>query len=99
MQHPTMLPQNIDSSTQHTLMRTDTDLKLDHSENIYKSCCGGSSDKRLITLLVQVGISVLTILFSAAMLAFSVHEDRAIYMSLISSILSFWLGKSDSRPD
>jgi hypothetical protein len=94
-----MLHQNIDSSTQSTLMRTDTDLKLDHSANIYKSCCGGSSDKRLITLLVQVGISVLTILFSAAMLAFSAHEDRAIYMSLISSILSFWLGKSDIRSD
>lgn len=94
-----MLSNNIDSSAHRTLMRTDTDLKLDHSANIYKSCCGGSSDKRLITLLVQVGISVITICFSAAMLAFSVQEDRAIYMSLISSILSFWLGKSDSRPD
>jgi hypothetical protein len=94
-----MLSHNIDSDTQHTLSRSDTDLKLDHSANILKSCCYGSSDRRLITLFVQVGVSVLTICFSAAMLAFSVQEDRAIYMSLISSILSFWLGKSDSRPD
>ena len=79
--------------------RTSTDIQLDHTDNILKSCCGGSSDKRLITLLMQIGISAIILCFSAAMLAFSDQEDRAIYMSLISSILSFWLGRSDGGRD
>jgi hypothetical protein len=79
--------------------RSSSDIRLDHTDNILKSCCGGTSDKRLITLLMQIGISTIILCFSAAMLAFSEQEDRAIYMSLISSILSYWLGKNEQRHD
>jgi len=68
----------------------------DHTENIYRSCCGGSSDKRLVVLLTQVVISVLVLGFSGGMLAATDESnDKAIYMSLISSTLSYWLGKNE----
>ena len=74
------------------------ELKLDHTDNLYKSCCGGFSDKRLITLLTQVGISALVLIFSGLMLAIGNTEtDKAIYMSLISSTISFWLGKDSEK--
>jgi len=70
----------------------------DTTENLMHSCCGGMSDKRLVILLTQVSVSVLVLSFSGAMLA-STDEanDKAIYMSLISSTLSYWLGKNDGE--
>ena len=70
----------------------------DNTENIYHSCCGGSSDKRLVVLLTQVSVSVLVLGFSGVMLAFGgTDTDKAIYMSLLSSTLSYWLGKNDEH--
>ena len=70
----------------------------DRTENLYHSCCGGSSDKRLVVLLTQVAISILVLAFSGVMLAVSDDStDKAIYMSLVSSTLSYWLGKNDAE--
>lgn len=70
----------------------------DNTENLYHSCCGGMSDKRLVILLTQVGISGLVLIFSGVMLAINDEgQKEAIYMSLISSTLSFWLGKNDAE--
>ena len=70
----------------------------DRTENLYHSCCGGSSDKRLVVLLTQVAISILVLTFSGIMLAVSDDStDKAIYMSLVSSTLSYWLGKNDAE--
>lgn len=69
----------------------------DNTENLYHSCCGGMSDKRLVILLTQVGISGLVLIFSGVMLAIDNDNDKAIFMSLISSTLSFWLGKNDAE--
>lgn len=69
----------------------------DSTENLYHSCCGGMSDKRLVILLTQVGISGLVLIFSGVMLAVDDSQKEAIYMSLISSTLSFWLGKNDAE--
>jgi hypothetical protein len=69
----------------------------DNTENLYHSCCGGFSDKRLIILLTQISISVLVLAFSGIMLAINSDVDKAIYMSLISSTLSYWLGKNDAE--
>ena len=72
----------------------------DKTENLYHSCCGGSSDKRLVVLLTQVSISILVLSFSGAMLSVSDEpNDKAIYMSLISSTLSYWLGKDHTSKD
>ena len=83
----------IDSPTTHRqIVRLHEE---DATENLLHSCCGGTSDKRLVVLLTQVAISVLIMGFSAAMLAStSDPTDKAIYMSLLSSVLSFWLGKN-----
>lgn len=70
--------------------------RKDHTDNLYVSCCGGMSDKRLVVLLTQIGISATILLFSGAMLVKG-NEDNAIYMSLISSTLSYWLGKNDAE--
>ena len=70
----------------------------DQTENLMHSCCGGMSDKRLVILLTQVSVSVLVLSFSGAMLAVTDEaNDKAIYMSLISSTLSYWLGKNDGE--
>ena len=72
----------------------------DNTQNLYRSCCGGSSDKRLVVLLTQVAISILVLSFSGGMLAVSDEpNDKAIYMSLISSTLSYWLGKDHTSKD
>ena len=72
----------------------------DRTENLYHSCCGGSSDKRLVVLLTQVSISILVLSFSGVMLSVSEEpNDKAIYMSLISSTLSYWLGKDHTTRD
>ena len=51
--------------------------------------------------VLEVAISVLVLGFSGGMLAVSDEpNDKAIYMSLISSILSYWLGRSgDGHPE
>jgi len=70
----------------------------DKSQNLMHSCCGGYSDKRLVILLTQVSVSILVLSFSGGMLAISEEpNDKAIYMSLISSTLSYWLGKNDGE--
>jgi hypothetical protein len=70
----------------------------DKSQNLMHSCCGGYSDKRLVILLTQVSVSILVLSFSGGMLAISDEpNDKAIYMSLISSTLSYWLGKNDAE--
>ena len=72
--------------------------RLDHAENLYKSCCGTFSDKRLIVLLAQISISVVILIFSGLMLAIGdTDTDKAIYMSLMSSTLSYWLGKNEDH--
>ena len=68
--------------------------ELDHSENIYKGCCNYSTDRRLLILGSQIGFSGAMLCFSAAMLATG-DDDGGIYMSMISSILAFWMGKSN----
>jgi len=67
----------------------------DTSQNILHSCCGGVSDKRLITILAQVVFSGIVLIFSGLMMALK-DEDNPIYMSLITSVLSYWLGKNES---
>ena len=77
----------------HTLHTQDT------TENIYRSCCGGSSDKRLIILAAQICISILVVIFSAVMLILYQQDatcgEGGIYMSLLSSTIAFWFGRSN----
>jgi hypothetical protein len=68
----------------------------DQAVNILHSCCGGASDKRLIIMMSQVIFSMLTLVFSFTMLSMNPHDENAIYLSLITSVLSYWLGKNEN---
>jgi len=70
--------------------------QLDHSENIMTSCCSGQkTDRRLIVVSAQVGFSALTLIFAFFMIAKkNEDEDISTFYTIVSSILSFWLGKS-----
>ena len=65
----------------------------DHTDNIYKGCCNYSTDKRLLILGTQIGLSSLIIVWCGIMIAIKEENDNGLYMSLISSILSFWMGR------
>ena len=65
----------------------------DHTENIYKGCCDYSTDKRLLILGTQIGLSSIIIIWCGIMIALKEENDNGLYMSLISSILSFWMGR------
>ena len=67
----------------------------DESKNIMHSCCGGVSDKRLITILAQVSFSAVVLIFSSVMLGFE-RGEPSIYLSLVTSVLSYWLGKNET---
>ena len=68
----------------------------DHSENIYKGCCDYSTDKRLLILGSQIGFSSMILLWCGTMIALKEkNSDTGLEMSLISSILSYWFGRSN----
>lgn len=90
--------QNLDlPDTKHRILS----LQEDETKNLLYSCCSQNpSDKRLVILLTQVSISIIILGFSASMLATkNESEDKAIYMSLLSSVLSYWLGKNEHSKD
>ena len=59
-------------------------------------CCGNLTNTRLLSFSVKVSISVMILSFSMFKLWKSpkcdCNEDSAIYISLIASIMSAWLG-------
>lgn len=67
----------------------------DHTENIFQSCCGTPSDKRLIVIIAQILFSAIILCFGCAMMIFN-PPDTGIYLSLITSVLSYWLGKNEN---
>ena len=84
----------MNNSSTNLKRNLDDPLTLDESQNILVSCCGGKrTDRRLIVISTQIALSFVTIIFAFFMLAGSLKEDQ-IYTALLSSILSFWLGKS-----
>jgi hypothetical protein len=66
----------------------------DHTQNIFQSCCGGTSDKRLIVIITQILFSAIILCFACAMMIRNI-DDTGIYLSLITSVLSYWLGKNE----
>tara|TARA_R110000822_G_scaffold41598_1_gene113227 strand:+ start:440 stop:778 length:339 start_codon:yes stop_codon:yes gene_type:complete len=68
----------------------------DHTDNIYKGCCDYSTDKRLLILGTQIGLSSIIVVWCATMIAVKDDDsDTSLEMSLISSILSYWFGRSN----
>ena len=65
-------------------------------ENDLKSCCSKTpTDKRLLILSAQIGLSVSLAIWSSTMIALAdPADDKSVYVSLLSSTLSYWLGRS-----
>lgn len=70
----------------------------DRYENNYESCCcTGLTDRRLVILSAQIGLSILVILFAFYKLSDdNENNDSELYMPLLSSVLSYWFGRSSS---
>ena len=71
--------------------------RLDHTDNIYKGCCNYSTDKRLLILGTQIGLSSIIIIWCGVMIAIKEDDNNGIYMSLMSSVLSFWMGRQHNE--
>ena len=76
---------------------TNTISRLDHTDNIYKGCCNYSTDKRLLILGTQIGLSSIIIVWCGTMIAIKEDDSNGIYMSLMSSVLSFWMGRQHNE--
>jgi len=85
--------ENETPTTRNRHLRIEELHEEDHTENIYKGCCNYSTDKRLLILGTQIGLSSVIIIWCGTMIALKEDDNNGIYMSLMSSILSFWMGK------
>ena len=63
-----------------------------HRENTYQSCCGQTSDKRLLVFISTLSISLLLLTFSCFMLATHKEcESQNTYVGLITLIVGVWM--------
>lgn len=67
----------------------------DIQENLECCLCPGKTDRRLVILGSQITLSILIVLFCFFKLASSGEDDK-IYVTLLTSIFSYWSGKSTS---
>ena len=65
-------------------------------KKMYRCCSGCTTDKRLLTLIIQFILSLLLILFSGFMLVNSSPCESGPYQNLVFCIVSFWLGRKSS---
>jgi len=59
---------------------------------IRSCCCGRSIDVKGVQLALQVTVSLLTLLFCMTSILLYQRACNEQYFSMISSIVSFWLG-------
>lgn len=67
----------------------------DIQENLECCLCPGKTDRRLVILGSQITLSILIVLFCFFKLASSGEDDK-VYITLLTSIFSYWSGKSTS---
>lgn len=73
-------------------------LDLFERETELKSCCGNTTDKRLIIILIQFLFSaVVIILCFVRIMQVEDCPNQTLFISLLSSTLSFWMGKLTSK--
>lgn len=66
--------------------------ELSFSNNMWKSCCGASIDRRIALFFTQAIISGMVLMFCIFQLIFnSSCETDPVYVGLLSSTLGFWL--------
>jgi hypothetical protein len=67
--------------------------QIDSTANIYTSCCKQRIDKRIIIISAQIAFSAISLIFSFVEIA-KKNDDGGQFLSVITSILGFWLGKA-----
>jgi hypothetical protein len=81
--------------SERRLKMRSAELSLNNSEIHMKndfSCCGAVYDKRCLTFLVQCTISFSIMLLSTVKLLSGVNEsDKTIYVSMMTSVFSYWV--------
>lgn len=62
-------------------------------KNRWDSCCGRSSDKRLLIFSANLTISIILMVFSLVRLSDDkiIPDERAIYVGFITLITGIWL--------
>ena len=60
--------------------------------NDWHSCCGTSSDKRLLVFIANLSISFILLIFSMIRLIEPLQPDeRSIYIGFISLVIGIWV--------
>ena len=96
------IPSLDDAMTPRTKEHLKNDLELRREviendiENELHTCCGnGSTDRRLLIFIGKMTVSLCILIFSGIQLSLTSDDNNdSVYFSLISSVLSYWLGQS-----
>ena len=68
------------------------DQTLIENVNDWHSCCGTSSDKRLLVFIANLSISFILLIFSMVRLIEQLPPDeRSIYIGFISLVIGIWI--------
>jgi len=72
------------------------DFKNKKEDVLYKSCCGFTSDKRLILLLFQISLSSILVVFAVIQMYLLNNTNTCEsekYNSLLLTLIGYWFGK------
>ena len=69
-----------------------TNLETDDKSNLYSCCLGGKTDRRVLSYVTQIILSLIVITFCIVQLTIDDSAERvSIYLPLICSILGYFL--------
>ena len=77
-----------DFDRENTIVR---ERERNQIHNVY-SCCGNSTDRRILNFVSQLVVSTIVLLFCILKLIFSDDDQNYYYIGTISSILGYFLG-------
>lgn len=91
----TLKPTILDIKEQHALQVEDIKLKAEIEDKQWKSCCW-NLHKESTLFFGKLLISILTIGLCSYQLIRNIDSNsQALYSSLLSSVLTFWLSKKN----
>ena len=68
------------------------ELENNNTDNQLHTCCGKTSDKRLLVFVASISISLIVVIFSCVQLFLQQScESQALYSGMISLVLGIWL--------
>ena len=84
---------SVDLNLEIADLTEDEKKEKENDANLYRSCCGPVSDKRLLTFISMFSISIIALGFSFASIAHGGldKDDKLFYTGLISLIIGVWV--------